>query len=135
MTKEEVPQQYELFTGELVDVRTRTQKREADEREKPQQTELFPQREIAQFGVRARPQFSLSSHTKLVLITEDPRTPEEIEYDRLKEAEKRTYLLFPDPVPMSSDGDKEKMVIESIACPIVGYRALHRRMSVHLRTR
>jgi hypothetical protein len=42
---------------------------------------MFPQHEIAQFGVNARPLTPLSPNTKLVLINEDPRTPEEKERD------------------------------------------------------
>ena len=90
MSKEGVPFQIDLFTGEMADTRTQTQKRSDRDREKPQQTELFSQREIAQFGVRARPLLPLSPHTKLVLICEDPRTEEEKERDRLREAERLT---------------------------------------------
>ena len=75
----ETIRQIDLFSGDVVDNRTRAQKQADREREKPQQTEMFAQREIAQFGVRANPHLSLSEHTKLVLIREDPRSEEEIE--------------------------------------------------------
>jgi hypothetical protein len=79
----ETIRQIDLFSGEVVDNRTRAQKQADREREKPQQAEMFAQREIAQFGVRANPHLPLSEHTKLVLIREDPRTEEEIERDRI----------------------------------------------------
>ncbi len=95
----EIPLQYDLFTGEKVDTRTATQRKADAERSQLQQMEMFRQREIAQFGVRARPQMSLSPHTKLVLIQEDPRTEEEIERDRMKEAEANTHPMFATPSP------------------------------------
>lgn len=102
----EIPLQYDLFTGEKVDTRTSSQRKADGERNQLQQMEMFKQREIAQFGVRAHPQMSLSPHTKLVLIREDPRTEEEIERDRMKEAEANTHQLFteaePHPVPPES---------------------------------
>ncbi|MBL8163275.1 MAG: hypothetical protein JNJ61_14910 [Anaerolineae bacterium] len=95
MSGEGAPLQYALFSGELVDTRTATQKQADLQREQPQQTEMFRQRDVAQFGVRARPQMSLSPHTKLVLIAEDPRTEEEIERDHLRQAQELTAALFP----------------------------------------
>jgi hypothetical protein len=50
MTKE-VPLQADMFTGELVDTRTRKQKKKAAEEKKPRQIEMFSQRELAQFWV------------------------------------------------------------------------------------
>jgi hypothetical protein len=48
----EIPKMRDMFTNELVDVHTPKQKRRDKRREGPQQTEMFPQRELAQFGVR-----------------------------------------------------------------------------------
>jgi hypothetical protein len=79
MPKQERPLQQDMFSGELVDNRSRSQKKRDAEREKPKQALLFSQREIAQFGVNPHPQFPLSPHTLLRLISEDPRTPEEKE--------------------------------------------------------
>jgi hypothetical protein len=98
----EIPLQIDLFTGERVDTRTAAQKKAAT-LGKPEQMGMFSQRELAQFGVRANPQMSLSEHTRLVLISEDPRTPEEIERDRERQAQSLTRPLFedikrPDPV-------------------------------------
>jgi hypothetical protein len=90
----EVPLQKDMFSGELVDNRTRQQRQNDKKLERPTQTEMFRHGEIAQFGVRAHPQFSLSSTTKLVLVSEDPRTEEEKERDLQHEAEKLTYALF-----------------------------------------
>jgi hypothetical protein len=83
-----------MFTGDLDDTRTRRQKRLDYEREQPKQQEMFSQRELAQFGVRAHPLIPLSPYTRLVLISEDPRTPEEIERDAQLDAEQNTARMF-----------------------------------------
>lgn len=72
MSKEGPPLQFDMFTGEAVDNRTRQQKKLDKEREQPKQTEMFSQREIAQFGVNPHPLLPLSPNTKLLLIPEDP---------------------------------------------------------------
>jgi hypothetical protein len=89
----EIPLQIDLFTGALVDTRTREQKRLDELLHIPQQLLMFPQREIAQFGVSAHPVMPLSPG-KLHLISEDPRTDEEVERDLQREAEKSTLSLF-----------------------------------------
>lgn len=94
MGKEETPLQFDMFSGELVDNRTTQQKKQDKERQKPKQIEMFSSREIAQFGVNPRPLLPLSPNTKLLLIPEDPRTEEEIEHDRQREAEKHTIRMF-----------------------------------------
>lgn len=83
-----------MFSGELVDTRTRRQKKRDKEREQPKQTEMFSQRDVAQFGVNARPLLPLSPNTRLLLIPEDPRTEEEIERDIQRAAEERTKPMF-----------------------------------------
>lgn len=97
MSKEGPPLQFDMFTGEPVDNRTRKQKKQDKERGQPKQTEMFSQREIAQFGVNPRPLLPLSPNTKLLLIPEDPRTDEEIEADRQRAALEQTYQMFPEP--------------------------------------
>lgn len=87
------PRQYNMFTGELDDTRTRRQKQLDRERQQPVQQPLFSQREIAQFGVR-KTQIPLSPHTRLVLVSEDPRTPEEKERDLQRAAEEQTCRMF-----------------------------------------
>lgn len=142
MQKENIPLQIDLFTGQAVDARTRTQRQIDKEQENPQQIEMFAQREIAQFGVRANPHLPLSEHTKLVLIREDPRTEEEIERDGLREAERLTGQLFSDcsPVPELKVAEATTNIsftlpIVSRPAPLVGFRALHRRKSISVRTR
>ncbi len=92
----ETPRQHNMFTGEWDDNRTRRQKKLDREREQPQPLEMFSQRDLAQFGVKARPLLPLSPNTKLLLIPEDPRTPEEVERDRQREAEANTTPMFSD---------------------------------------
>ena len=94
MPSPEISLQHDLFTGELVDNRTQRQKQADRNRELPQQAELFSAREVAQFGVRARPQIPLAPGTSLVLVSEDPRTPEEKERDAQRAAEERTEPMF-----------------------------------------
>lgn len=89
----EIYQQFDMFTGELVDTRSRRQKKRDRAQELPRQSEMFAHKDLAQFGVRANPKLPLSVKTKLELAMEDPRTDEERAEDRLREAEKRTYAL------------------------------------------
>ncbi len=98
--------QVDMFSGELVDNRTRTQKQRDQERARPQQTEMFAAKEVAQFGVNPRPLISLSEHTRLTLQMEDPRTEEEIEHDRQRTAEALTYHLFEDEQPADPADDE-----------------------------
>jgi hypothetical protein len=90
----EVPLQFDLFSGELVDNRTAKQKRLDREQEKPQQTMMFSQREMAQFGVDPRPKLPISPKTRLELMVEDHRTEEEIAATIQAEALKQNYRLF-----------------------------------------
>lgn len=86
-----------MFSGELVDTRTRRQKKLDKQREQPRQIEMFSQRDVAQFGVNPRPLLPLSPNTKLLLIPEDPRTAEEIERDIQRAAEEQTKPMFDEP--------------------------------------
>jgi len=92
----EAPRQIEMFTGELVDNRTGRQKQSDKEREQPQQAALFSSREIAQFGVKAKPLISISPWTRVALTGEDPRTDEERERELQRTAEGRTDQMFND---------------------------------------
>jgi len=112
MSKEGPPLQFDMFTGEAVDNRTRQQRRLDKEREQPKQTEMFSQREIAQFGVNPHPLLPLSPNTKLLLIPEDPRTEEEIEQDRQRAALEQTYKMFPEPEAASEVDQPENPSLE-----------------------
>jgi hypothetical protein len=85
------------FDGELVDTRSRKQKRAARQAEGYQQAEMFSQRELAQFGVRARPRMPAISRSgkplDMALEIEDFRTEEEKKADLLREAKGRTYRM------------------------------------------
>lgn len=98
MGKEDIPLQMDMFSGDLVDNRTRQQKQQDKARAQPQQMEMFAQREIAQFGVNPRPLMPLSPNTRLLLMPEDARTDEQIEQDTQLEAEKRTAQMFAAPI-------------------------------------
>lgn len=134
----ETIRQIDLFSGEVVDNRTRAQKQADREREKPQQTELFAQREIAQFGVRANPHLPLSEHTKLVLIREDPRSEEEIERDRMLEAQMLTTALFSvnnEEIQTTHSRPKETVIDQHLSTVIIGYRVLARQHRIKVRRR
>jgi hypothetical protein len=85
--------QIDLFTGELVDNRTRKQKARDRQAAQPRTAEMFNQRDLAQFGVRARPLMPIAPTTKLALAVQDPRTPEERERDEWLAATGKTYRL------------------------------------------
>jgi hypothetical protein len=134
MLKEGIPLQYDLFTGEQVDNRTATQKRFDHMQTQPIQHEMFCQRDLAQFGVRAHPQMALSPDTKLVLISEDPRTPEEIERDREQAAQALTIPLFDAPnVPQPVSTPPQ--VISRELQGSVGFRRAARQASARVRSR
>lgn len=103
MPNKEIPRQFNMFTGKLDDTRTRRQKQLDRECNLPRQIEMFSQRDIAQFGVKANPTMPLSGNVKLLLIPEDPRTEEEIERDIQREAERRTVSMFDD-IPEDQQG-------------------------------
>jgi len=107
MSKEGVPLQFDMFSGELVDNRTRRQKKQDKERTQPRQMEMFSSREVAQFGVNPRPLIPLSPNTRLLLIPEDPRTEEEIEHDRQRAAQEQTYQMFDEPAA-TNDAEQPK---------------------------
>lgn len=95
MAKEGEPVfQLDLFSGEPVDNRTTKQKRLAREQERPQQTMMFSQRDMAQFGVEAHPKLPLSPKTRLELLVEDHRTEEEIAAAIQAQALESNYRLF-----------------------------------------
>ena len=104
MGKEGVPLQFDLFSGELVDNRSRGEKRRDKQRAEPQQLDMFPQNEIAQFGVSAHPQMPFDHKSPLELSIQDVRTPEEKEHDFRRASEALTYQLFEyDDAPQPSE--------------------------------
>lgn len=130
----EAPKQIDLFTGALVDRRTRQQKQDDRRREEPQQTLMFSQRDIAQFGVNPRPLFPLAPGTKLRLQIEDPRTDEEKEADLLKEAIENTIPMFVSPETNGATEQLEQQAIE-FPPPRIGFRVWQRQKCVQLRLR
>lgn len=86
--------QYDLFTGELVDNRSAKQRRSDREKEGPQQGMMFSQRDMAQFGVDARPKLPISPKTRLELMIEDNRTEEEKAAEIQRQALEHNFRLF-----------------------------------------
>ncbi len=89
--------QIDMFTGEGLDTRTRTQKRRARQRKLPQQLPIFTAAEIMdQARSRFTHPFMLTRGGKpltLALMIEDPRSEEEVEADRMRLAQEQTYPM------------------------------------------
>ena len=94
----EIPRQYD-FSGELVDTRTRKQKRIARQSGAWQQAEMFSQRDVAQFGVATRPEMPAVTPNgqppRMVLQVQDPRTGEQKAADLQRQAEALNASLWP----------------------------------------
>ncbi|MBZ0285025.1 MAG: hypothetical protein K8L97_30095 [Anaerolineae bacterium] len=89
MNKEGVPLQHNMFTGAWVDNRSRSQKQTAG----LQQIPMFSIHETFAFGARVRPYLANAPRPTLELISEDTRTPDEIEQDLMRDAQRNTVLM------------------------------------------
>src|SRR5438128_2258611 len=98
-------QQYDMFTGGLVETRSKRAKKEDSQPATYRQTDLFAPREVLQFGVKSNPSLPLETAKGLPiemrLEMQDPRTEEEKEADRMRAAEKATYQLFESKQPVA----------------------------------
>ncbi|MCA9905586.1 MAG: hypothetical protein KC547_17145 [Anaerolineae bacterium] len=118
--------QRDIFSGELVDTRSASQRRRDKQADQPQQIEMFSQRELAQYVPRTMMPLSADMH--LVLVQEDPRTEEEKERDREVAARELMTPMFeeregplvvhlaPDCLEASDEDDDE---VETAKEPIV----------------
>ena len=109
MVSEGQPLQFDLFSGELVDSRSAYQKRKDKNRDAPQQLLMFKTSEIVQYGISARPWLNDAPRPQLVLEIQETRTPEEIERDLMREAQKYTVSFLDDSVsslPEEAEMDK-----------------------------
>jgi hypothetical protein len=84
-----------LFTGEWVTV--------GQKKTPLQQLDLFPIGQTFRFGERVRPYLANAPRPTLELISEDPRTEEEMEQDRLKQAQALTVDLFAPTSPAAAE--------------------------------
>ncbi|MBZ0282463.1 MAG: hypothetical protein K8L97_17110 [Anaerolineae bacterium] len=89
MTNPEIPLQQDMFTGKLVDTRSRSQR----QRTGLEQLAMFSLNQTFVFGQRVRPYLANAPRPTLELISEDVRTPEEIEQDLIHEAQRYTVLM------------------------------------------
>lgn len=85
--------QISLFGGELVDTRTRAQKKRAKAQAQPRQMEMFSQRQLAIFGAKANPKLPISPKTRIELAIEDRRSQEEKDRQLRQEIEENTYPM------------------------------------------
>jgi len=103
MSGKEVALQVDMFSGELIDARSDSQKKKDKERNIPQQTQMFKTPEMVQFGGKTRSAYrdwlDQSTAPPLVLQLLDTRTAEEIERDLILEAEKLTTPMFSEVSP------------------------------------
>ena len=93
-----IPLQVDMFTGEHVDTRSRSQKQADTARQDGTQQSMFSIQEVPFGGKKAKPIVDISHlpSPPLELRREDPRTDEEREADRRKEMEANTYRMFND---------------------------------------
>ncbi len=74
--------------------------------------ELFSQRDLAQFGVTARPRMPISPNTKLELQAQDPRSSEQKEQAANLEQKMRTLPMFAEEqVAPSAELARRRMVL------------------------
>ena len=90
----EAPRQKNMFTDTWEDNRNRRQKRLDKQRTLPMQRDMFSQGRLIQFGVRRPSWLNDLPRYKLELEREDPRAPEEIAQDLMREAEDNTEPMF-----------------------------------------
>lgn len=139
----EIPLQFDLFSGDLVDTRTESQKRKDREHSNPQQMQMFTTPEMVQFGNAIRSAYKewLDQATPpgLTLEIQDVRTPEEIERDCQRAAEALTMLLFASGEPPKEDDPtptlQEHTRVGKLPPYIVGYRARQRYVQAKVRRR
>lgn len=110
----EVPKQIDMFSGNAVDNRTRSQKKNDRQRNQPKQSLMFSQHDMAQFGVNTNPILPLSPNTRLSLMQEDPRIEGEIEQDLQLEAEALTFRMFTQAVGVTPKGLRIRL--HEVAC-------------------
>ena len=150
MASPEVPLQIDLFSGELVDARTKYQKKKDWERSVPPQLHMFKTPDVVQFGVQPKSAYrdwvEHATLSPLSLELEDTRSPEEIERDLIREAEKQTVPLFaesnepqtcePEPVASQPQTQKDGVIFDSPSVPVhLGLRASLRAGSIPVRSR
>lgn len=99
-----------MFTGDLVDTRTRAQKKRDRQRELPRQKAMFDSpTEVELMRTQWQPLTMTTRGGKpleLGLMIEDPRTEEEIEADRLRAAEAKTWDMLTGKLGKEGDGER-----------------------------
>jgi hypothetical protein len=93
-SKEGIPLQQDMFSGDWKDNRTRTQRKTDRERSKPQQSSMFAFGDTYEFGASYRPWLKEAPAGSLMLEREEIRTPEEIERDLIREANSHSDNMF-----------------------------------------
>ncbi len=99
--------QMNMFTGQLVDTRSQSQKQRDREASKPQQAEMFSAREVLQFGVNPHPLMPIAETTRLELQIQDLRSEEEKERDLQKLAGAQTCTMFSESIESSNNAEQQ----------------------------
>ncbi|MBZ0285220.1 MAG: hypothetical protein K8L97_31085 [Anaerolineae bacterium] len=118
MNKEGIPLQHNMFTGAWVDNRSRNQRQTAGLQQMP----MFSIHQTFTFGERIRPYLANAPRPTLELISEDTRTPEEVEQDLLREAQRHTVLMpglnLLDTATQNGEKPDESLIREGIGQPV-----------------
>lgn len=103
MSALETVRQANMFSGEWETRYTRNQL---------QQMPMFSLSETFEFGVQARPYLLEAPRPTLELISEDVRTPEEIERDLMREAEEMTSPMFATEALVDDEDESKQEAVE-----------------------
>ncbi len=96
MTEIEPARQADMFSGDWVDNRNSVQRRKDRQAGLPQPIEMFSPHDVIYQRVNPRPQMPVPDHIAIPYMWTDPRTPEEIDAETQRAAEKLTVAMFPE---------------------------------------
>jgi hypothetical protein len=144
MNQESTPLQFEMFTGQMVDNRSRYRKKLDKTLNQPQQRTMFSLKDTVELGASARPWLKELPVPKLELEREDIRTAEEREHDLLQDAQSLTSAMFglaetkkvgEQANELDAKPRSVKIPVTIFPQPIVGCRKRLRRAKIRLRRR
>ncbi len=140
MSKENLLLQYDMFSGELIDTRSESQKKKDKDHSAPQQAQMFKTSEIVQTGGKTKSSYrdwlDVATAPPLVLQIIDTRTTEEIERDLMHEAEQLTASMFDEETPaIVEDQSLAPESPLSVPQPVVVFDSTQHHCQRGLRTR
>jgi hypothetical protein len=134
-SKEGIPLQADMFTGDWKDNRTRRQRKADRESIQPQQQTMFSIGETYQLGTSYRPWLKAAPAGQLTLECEDIRTPEEIERDLIRQANEQTTNMFATNSLPQALATSESVITQSKVEMLseIGYRKYLRQQMIRVR--